>query len=68
TPDVARITISYGDNPTQYPALMADGAFVYTAALSGPERNSPSPTPYVHAYNAAGQEIYNQQTEPTTKQ
>ncbi|MFK4121871.1 hypothetical protein [Streptomyces longwoodensis] len=65
TPDVARITISYGDNPTQYPALMADGAFVYTAALSGPERNSPSP--YVHAYNAAGQEIYNQQTEPTTK-
>ncbi|WP_330465128.1 hypothetical protein OG547_04545 [Streptomyces longwoodensis] len=66
TPDVARITISYGDNPTQYPALMADGAFVYTAALSGPERNSPSP--YVHAYNAAGQEIYNQQTEPTTKQ
>ncbi|MFI1372338.1 hypothetical protein ACH4UY_10050 [Streptomyces longwoodensis] len=68
TPDVAKITISYGDNPTQYPALMADGAFVYTAALSGPERNSPSPTPYVHAYNAAGQEIYNQQTEPTTKQ
>lgn len=66
TPEVARITISYGDNPTQYPALMADGAFVYTAALSGPERNSPSP--YVHAYNAAGQEIYNQQTEPTTKQ
>lgn len=68
TPDVAKITISYGDNPTQYPALMADGAFVYTAAISGLEGNSPSPAPYVHAYNAAGQEIYNQQTEPTAKQ
>lgn len=68
TPDVAKITISYGDNPTQYPALMADGAFVYTAAISGLEGNSPSPAPYVHAYNAAGQEIYNQKTEPTAKQ
>ncbi|MYR91469.1 hypothetical protein GTY41_42825 [Streptomyces sp. SID685] len=68
TPDVAKITISYGDNPTQYPALMADGAFVYTAAISGLEGNSPSPVPYVHAYNTAGQEIYNQQTEPTAKQ
>ncbi|MGJ5763173.1 hypothetical protein [Streptomyces galbus] len=68
TPDVAKITISFGDNPTQYPALMADGAFVYTAAISDPERNNPSPAPYVHAYNAAGQEIYNQQTDSTAKQ
>jgi len=68
TPNVAKITISYGDNPKQYPALMADGAFVYTAAISGLEGNSPSPAPYVHAYNAAGQEIYNQQAEPTAKQ
>ncbi|MFJ4482625.1 hypothetical protein ACIP3D_09805 [Streptomyces longwoodensis] len=68
TPDVAKITISYGDNPTQYPALMADGAFVHTAAITGTEDTSTSPTPYVHAYNAAGQEIYNQQTEPTAQQ
>ncbi|MBF9067420.1 hypothetical protein [Streptacidiphilus fuscans] len=57
TSDVAKVTISYGQDPTEYPAVMADGAFVYTAALST------APTAYVHAYNAAGQEIYNQRTD-----
>jgi hypothetical protein len=66
--DVAKITISYGDDPTQYPAVMAGGAFAYTVALStgtahlGP--GSMMPTPYVHAYDAAGHEIYNQKTDP----
>ncbi|MEV1023061.1 hypothetical protein [Streptomyces sp. NPDC050264] len=63
TSDVAKITISYGDDPKQYPARMADGAFVYGAALSpdapaGPQYMGPSP--YVHAYDASGKEIYNQ--------
>jgi len=68
TPDVARVTISYGDDPTQYPAVMAGGAFVYTAAISTSHNgNSFSPDPYVHAYNADGKEIYNQKTQPTAK-
>ncbi|MEV6024752.1 hypothetical protein [Streptomyces sp. NPDC052036] len=66
TSDIAKITISYGDNPKQYPTVMAGGAFVYAAALStddpGPHYGGPSP--YVHAYNASGAEIYNQKKDP----
>ena len=68
--DVAKITISYGDNPQEYPAVMADGAFFYASAAS-PSGTSHSkfppmgPAPYVHAYNASGKEIYNQYTDPT---
>ncbi|MFD0345599.1 hypothetical protein ACFQ0M_04920 [Kitasatospora aburaviensis] len=41
TPEVAKVTISYGDDPTQYPTVMAGGAFVYTAAVStSPDGNS----------------------------
>ncbi|GAA1406731.1 hypothetical protein GCM10009639_54860 [Kitasatospora putterlickiae] len=66
TPDVAKVTISYGDDPTQYPAVMAGGAFVYTAAIStGP--NGKAPAPYVHAYDTDGKEIYNQKTQPSAK-
>ncbi|MFJ8473753.1 hypothetical protein [Kitasatospora sp. NPDC094011] len=65
TPDVAKVTISYGDDPTQYPAVMADGAFAYAAAITtGPTGNSGPPNPYVHAFDAAGKEIYNQKTQP----
>ncbi|WP_308294447.1 hypothetical protein [Streptomyces sp. RKAG290] len=64
--DIAKITISYGDNPKQYPAVMAGGAFVYAAALStnGSGPHDASPSPYVHAYNASGEEIYNQKKDP----
>ncbi|SEM63992.1 hypothetical protein [Streptacidiphilus jiangxiensis] len=67
-PGVAKVTISFGTDPTQYPAAMAGGAFAYTIALSsgtthlGP--NTETPTPYVHAYDASGNEIYNQKTDP----
>ncbi|MEV7602140.1 hypothetical protein AB0O91_32710 [Kitasatospora sp. NPDC089797] len=65
TSDVAKVTISYGDDPTQYPAVMADGAFVYAAAVTtSPDTKDFGPDPYVHAFNAAGQEIYNQKTQP----
>nr|WP_162469131.1 hypothetical protein [Streptomyces adustus] len=66
TSDIARIAISYGDNPKQYPAAMAGGAFVYAAALSveNPGSHYAGPSPYVHAYNASGEEIYNQQKDP----
>ncbi|MGW3078720.1 hypothetical protein [Kitasatospora sp. NPDC001132] len=68
TPDVAKVTISYGDDPTQYPAVMAGGAFVHTAAIStGHNANSFPPASYVHAYNADGKEIYNQKTQPNVK-
>ncbi|TFV32076.1 hypothetical protein E4K10_14635 [Streptomyces sp. T1317-0309] len=69
TSDVAKITISYGDNPKQYPAVMAGGAFFYSAAssigTSDTKSNSFSAAsaPYVHAYNAAGKEIYNQKKD-----
>ncbi|WP_406097400.1 hypothetical protein [Kitasatospora purpeofusca] len=68
TPDVAKVTVSYGDDPTQYPTVMAGGAFVHTAAIAtSPDGNSFPPAPYIHAYNADGKEIYNQKTQPTTK-
>ncbi|MEY9935826.1 hypothetical protein [Streptacidiphilus sp. MAP5-3] len=67
TSDVAKVTISYGDNATEYPAVMAGGAFVYSAAITSPGGNAATATPYIHAYNAAGKEIYNQVTEPTAK-
>ena len=62
--DVAKITISYGDDPTQYPAIMAGGAFFYTAAVSTGTTGSsgllPAPDASVHAYSASGKEIYDQ--------
>ena len=64
TSDVAKITISYGSDPTEYPAIMAGGAFFYTTAIStGTTDSAPfflAPSPYVHAYNASGKEIYSQ--------
>ncbi|MFG2317593.1 hypothetical protein [Streptomyces tendae] len=65
--DVSRITVSYGDDPKQYPARMAGGAFVYGAALSPDTPPGPrylGPSPYVHAYDASGKEIYNQAEDP----
>ncbi|MFE7189796.1 hypothetical protein [Kitasatospora sp. NPDC057541] len=68
TSDVAKITVSYGDDPTQYPAVMAGGAFVHTAAVSTDPNEKRFPaTPYVHAFNADGKEIYNQKAQPNVK-
>jgi len=69
TANVAKITISYGTNPKEYPATMTGGAFFYASDMTnstpassttGPGSFVQGPTPYIHAYNAAGQEIYNQ--------
>lgn len=73
TSNVAKITISYGDDPKEYPARMAGGAFVYAAALSPDTPPNPrytGPSPYVHAYDASGKKIYNQAKDPkfTAKQ
>ncbi|MFE9818477.1 hypothetical protein [Streptomyces sp. NBC_00236] len=64
--NVSKVAISYGDDPKQYPAVMAGGAFVYSAALSA-DTSDPhftGPNPYVHAYDASGKEIYNQKEDP----
>lgn len=68
-PNVAKVTISYGDDPKQYPAVMAGGAFVYAAALATDSshldpQDAAGPNPYVHAYDASGKEIYNQAKDP----
>ncbi|MFJ5229535.1 hypothetical protein ACIQBJ_06485 [Kitasatospora sp. NPDC088391] len=64
-PEVAKVTVSYGDDPTEYPAVMAGGAYVAAAAVS----SGPLPPPcYVHAYDAHGTELYDQRTQPTTKE
>ncbi len=64
TSDVAKITISYGSDSKQYPAIMAGGAFFYTSALStgatSPGSFFMAPDPHVHAFNASGTEIYSQ--------
>ncbi|MBO1331237.1 hypothetical protein [Streptomyces sp. VRA16 Mangrove soil] len=67
TSDVAKVTVSYGDQPKEYPVLMKGGAFAYTSALSpdgpvGPRYTGPNP--YIHAYDASGKEIYNQAKDP----
>lgn len=66
TSNVAKIAISYGDDPKQYPAVMAGGAFVHAAALSGDtsDPHNAGPNSYVHAYDASGKEIYNQAKDP----
>ncbi|WP_353942603.1 hypothetical protein ABII15_13740 [Streptomyces sp. HUAS MG91] len=64
---VAKVTISYGDKPAEYPALMADGAFFYASTLTAgtvPDRRYAGPSPYVHAYDASGKEIYDQRKDP----
>lgn len=71
---VAKVTVSYGEAGKEYPAVMAGGAFFYAAAFStGPSGTSGTSgtrffsavsTPYVHAYDAAGKEIYNQKKDP----
>ncbi|MER6120417.1 hypothetical protein [Streptomyces sp. NPDC001743] len=64
--NVSKIAISYGDDPKQYPAVMAGGAFVYGAALSA-DTSDPhyaGPNPCVHAYDASGKEIYDQKKDP----
>ncbi|MFJ4435878.1 hypothetical protein [Streptomyces sp. NPDC088923] len=67
TSDVDRITVSYGDKPKEYPALMAGGAFAYAATLTPdtpPDRHYPGPRVSVHAYDASGKEIYDQAKDP----
>ncbi|MFF7360508.1 hypothetical protein [Streptomyces sp. NPDC008125] len=66
--DVAKVTISYDDDPKEYPAAMAGGAFVYAAAFSTgtskPDRHFAGPDATVHAYDASGKEIYDQAKDP----
>ncbi|MGW0964680.1 hypothetical protein [Streptomyces sp. NPDC002516] len=67
TSDTAKITVSYGDQPKEYPAVMAGGAFVYAAALhpdTPPGPHYAGPSPYIHAYDASGKEIYDQTKDP----
>ncbi|MFD6295180.1 hypothetical protein ACFWFU_10275 [Streptomyces sp. NPDC060235] len=67
TTDVAKVTVSYGNKPKEYPAVMAGGAFVYAATLrpdTPPGPRYAGPSPYIHAYDASGKEIYDQTKDP----
>lgn len=67
TTDVAKVTVSYGNKPKEYPTVMAGGAFVYAATLrpdTPPGPHYAGPSPYIHAYDAAGKEIYDQTKDP----
>ncbi|WP_435177636.1 hypothetical protein [Actinacidiphila sp. bgisy145] len=68
TSGIAKITVSYGEDAAEYPAVMAGGAFFYSAAFStgtpAPKYFSATATPYVHAYDAAGKEVYDQKKDP----
>ncbi|MEV5610886.1 hypothetical protein [Streptomyces sp. NPDC052225] len=67
TSDVAKVTISFGDKKKEYPAVMADGAFAYAAAVTPDTPPGPhyaGPNANVHAYDAAGKEIYSQKKDP----
>ncbi|WP_069462570.1 hypothetical protein [Actinacidiphila rubida] len=68
TSKAAKVTISYGEDRTEYPAVLGGGAFFYAAAFSGTASAhtpfSAATAPYVHAYDAAGKEIYDQTKDP----
>ncbi|MFJ2738280.1 hypothetical protein ACIO3O_01290 [Streptomyces sp. NPDC087440] len=67
TSDVAKVTVSFGDDPKQYPTVMAGGAFAFSAELSStstPDRLDPGLDAHIHAFDASGKEIYNQQKDP----
>jgi hypothetical protein len=68
TSGIARITVSYGEDATEYPAVMAGGAFFYSAEFATstppPKYFAAMSTPYVHAYDAAGKEVYDQAKDP----
>ncbi|MFG2449258.1 hypothetical protein ACGFSG_07770 [Streptomyces sp. NPDC048512] len=67
TTGVAKVTVSYGNKPKEYPAVMAGGAFVCAAALrpdTAPGAHYAGPSPYIHAYDASGKEVYDRTKDP----
>ncbi|MFJ7301052.1 hypothetical protein [Streptomyces sp. NPDC099088] len=67
TTGVAKVTVSYGNKPKEYPAVMAGGAFVCAAALrpdTAPGPHYAGPSPYIHAYDASGKEVHDQTKDP----
>ncbi|WP_234010538.1 hypothetical protein [Streptomyces sp. SPB074] len=66
-PQVAKLTVSYGDKPQEYPVRMARRAFVHAALLrpdTPPDGHFLGPSTYLHAYDAAGEKIYDQSQDP----
>ncbi|CAM5479580.1 hypothetical protein GCM10010329_29860 [Streptomyces spiroverticillatus] len=67
TEGIAKVTVSYGDDPKQYPTVMGGGAFAYAAELSAP--SVPSQEDWgldakIHAFDASGKEVYSQLKDP----
>ncbi|GAA2019524.1 hypothetical protein GCM10009839_15030 [Catenulispora yoronensis] len=57
-PEVKKVTVSYGTEKQEYPALVDNGAFLSTASTPfNPDYTHP-PIGYVHAYAADGTKLY----------
>jgi hypothetical protein len=65
--DVAKVTVSYGDEAKQIPAVMKDGIFYLSVSTPWDARYSHPPVGYVHAFDASGKEIYNAKTAAPKK-
>jgi hypothetical protein len=61
---VAKVTISYGTESQQYPAIVRDGAYFLSVSTPYEADYSHPPIGWVHAFDASGHEIYNQSTDP----
>lgn len=58
-PDVTRVTVSYGTDKQEYPALLYGGAYLLTTSTPNQHPGSGlPPTGYVHAYAADGSKLY----------
>jgi hypothetical protein len=64
---VARVTISYGTNPAEYPALMKDGVFFLSVSTAAQPDHPEATNGYVHAYDASGKVLYNGVTDAPGK-
>lgn len=63
-PEVARVTVSYGFEKREAPALLAGGAYMLTVSTPYNANYTHPPVGYVHAYAADGSKLYDAPVRP----